>query len=481
MNAAAPWARVLLAPWQERRNQGAVWPFLALIGLMCALPLAGAAFAQMPAMNAFALAVLSIPLFGAWVWLVLSLMQQNQPNAARLVPGQRRTLRFVLGGTWLALTSLAALVGSAFGHASITAAAVGALLLLLLWIVRVPLLGFVFWLVPASSSRWAHTPVVEALLSPFTAAWRDQPEAALLAGLLAILIAALLSPFLVLRSGDARHVAAYRRRAKQSAAIRAGGAGPTGWRGGGGMLSEWFSQGTLGFYRRWLAHVSTQRHAAMLPRALLGLGPTTHWTGQLGQVPTFGSVAALVMFVLWLTNASAESTPVAAWGLSIGVLTFAVNVALQARTAIHGTRREQALIMLLPGMPRGRALNHGLAWRLSVQFVICWVLGVLVCVLALPLGDHVAWFAIYAAACLPLGALLWTDWSRVKAPTAISAVVPLMVVMPLALAAIALQAWMGVPARACVLVFVAAAAWLVVWRARRLTAAPSAFPAGRLA
>jgi hypothetical protein len=481
MNAAAPWVRVLLAPWQQRRNEGAVWPFLTFIGVLSASALVGAVVAPVPALRVFAWSVLSIPLFGGWVWLVLSLMQQNHPTAARLVPGQLRTLRRVLFGAWLALTSLAALFGSAFGHALAVAAGVGALLLLLMWIVRVPLLSLVLWIVPASSARWAHTPVAEAVLRRITAAWHRQPEELLLAGLLALLVAMLASVFLVLRAGGARHASAYLRRARQLAAVREGVAGPSSWRGGSGMLNEWLGQGALGFYRRWLARVSTQRRGAMLPRALLGLGPTTHWTGQLGQLVTFGGVAALVLFFLWQANAGADSIPVAAWGLAIGVLTFAANVALQARTAIHSTRREQALIMLLPGMPRGRALNQGLARRLSMQFIIGWAIGVLACVLLLPLGEHIDWFAIYAAACLPLGALVWTDWSRVKAPTAMSAVVPLMVVMPLVLVAIALQAWMNVPAWACVLVFAVAAVLLVARRARRLIDAPSAFPAGRLA
>jgi hypothetical protein len=480
MNATAAWARVLLAPWQQRRNQGAVWPFLVFIGVLSVAALGGAVFAPVLPLKVFALSVLSIPLFGAWVWLVLSLMQQNHPNAARLVPRQLRTLRQVLCGAWLAVTLTAALVGLAFGHALATAAGVGVLLLLLMMLMRVPLLGLFFWLVSVSISNWSHTPVAQAALRALTAVWPGQPDTIGLAFLLALCAVTLASPFVVLRSGGARHTSAYFRRARQLAAVREGVAWPASWRGSGGVLNDWLGQGALGFYRRWLAHVSTQRRGALLPRALLGIGPATHWSGQLGQLLTFGGVAVPVMFVLWQVNPGTNATPVAAWGLSIGVLAFAVNVALQARAAIHATRREQALIMLLPGMPRGVVLNRGLARRLSVQFIIAWAIGVLACVLVLPLGEHVDWFAICAAACLPIGAVIWTDWSRLEAPTATSAVAPLMVVMPLAVGAIAVQAWAGVPAWACVLVFVAAAVLLVAWRARRLMDAPGAFPAGRL-
>jgi hypothetical protein len=91
-----------------------------------------------------------------------------------------------------------------------------------------------------------------------------------------------------------------------------------------------------------------------------------------------------------------------------------------------------------------------------------------------------AWFAIYAAACLPIGALLWTDWSRVRAPTSMSGAAPLLATMPLALCAIAAQAWMGLAAWVSVLGFVVAALLIVAWRAWRMKDAPSAFPAGRL-
>ncbi|MEP6874876.1 MAG: hypothetical protein ABI887_10970 [Burkholderiales bacterium] len=477
MNAAAPWMRVLLAPWQQRRNQGAMWPWLLILGVVGVPALACLATPTSNLVRAVALNVLAMPLAGGWIWVLLNLMKQNHPTAARLVPGQLRTLRCVLFGAWLGFTGLGVLLGAAVGHPWAAAAGTALLLTLLMWLVRVPILGVFFWLVPASATHWAHTPVAESALRSLYAAWQGQPDRIVLTGAVTLLAAAGLTPF-VLRAGGSRHAQAYRRRVWQFASMPAGAAGRTSWHGS--VLSAWLGHGTSGLYRRWLATVGTQRSGPMLPRALLGLGPAIHWTGQLGQLLTFGGAAALVMFALWQANVDTSSIPVAAWGLSAGVLTFAVNVALQARAAIHGTRREQALMMLLPGMPRGRALNRGLARRLSAQFITSWALGVLACVAVLPLGDHLAWFAIYAAACLPLGALLWTDWSTLKPPTATSAVAPLMVVMPLALGAMAAQAWMDVPAWTCVLVFVVAAVWLVVWRAWRLADAPSAFPAGRL-
>jgi hypothetical protein len=473
MNAAAPWTRVLLAPWQQRRNQGSMWLFGLLLVVVGLIVLGVAAILPARAAAVLVVVVLSVPLFGGWSLLVLGLLHQNHPNTARLVPGQLRTLRCVLFVAWLVLTLLAALVGWAFGHPWSLAAGAALLLLLLMWVVRFPVLGLFLSPALALSVQWVHAPVVEAALRSFS----EAGQGLALTAIPALLAGASASSFLLLQGGGAKHAQAYGRRAKQLAALRTGGGSPAFWRAGGSVLGRWFGNSAASVYQPWLAHVSTRRTGAVLPRALLALGPTIHWTGLVGLLPGLGAVVAVVMFILWQIDAATDS--VAAWGLSIGVLTFAVNAAIQARAAIHATRREQALMMLLPGMPRGRALNRALAQHLSLQFIISWALGVLVCALLFPLREQLAWFAIYAAACLPLGALLWTDWSRVKAPTAASAVAPLLLVMLLALVAIALQAWAGVPAWACVLVFVAAAVLLMARRAQRVTDAPSAFPAGR--
>lgn len=481
MNAPSPSSRVLLAPWQQRRNQGSAWPLYLLAGLLGVPALAALVLAPAGAVTTVAVAVLAVPFFGGWIWLLLGLRQQNHPNAARLVPGHVRTLRRVMRAAWLAFTAFAMLLGIAIGHPWAMGAGAALMLTLLAWTLRTPLVGVVGWLALISNPLWLHTPAAQAALRPVLAAWHSQPDAIALAALSALLAAALASPFAVLRAGGAEHAQIYRRRARQLAAVRIGGGGPGSCRSVGGGLGRWTDAGATDFYRRWLARVGTRRAGAVLPRALLGLGPSIHWTGQFGQLLSFGGVAIAVLLVLWQASAGTDAIAVAAWGLSAGVLTFAVNVALQARAAIHGTRREQALMMLLPGMPRGRALNRALARRLSLQFLASWTLGVVASAAIVPSGtQEYGWFAIYAAACLPVGALLWTDWSRVRAPTAMSGAVPMMVVMPLAIGAIAAQAWMGVATWVSVLAFVVAAVLVVVWRAWRMKDAPSAFPAGRL-
>lgn len=477
MNAAAPWARVLLAPWQQRRNKGSMWPiglFIATVGLVA---LGLAAILEPRNVAEVVVMLLSAPLFSGWAWLAGGVFQQNHPNVAHLVPVQLRTLRRVLFGAWAACTLLSALVGWAFGHPWSVSASVASLLLLLTWMARFPVL-VVVWPALALTPLWSRAPLVEATLRAFSAAWQSWPEALALMAVVALLAAAVASAFLLLQGGGAKHAQAYRRRAIQLAALRVGGASPGCWRAGGGALGRWFGDSATIVYRPWLAHVTTQHTGDVLPRALLGLGPTIHWTGLVGLLPGVGLMVATTMLVLWHIGAARNS--LAAWGLSIGVLAFVVNMAIQARAAIHATRREQALMMLLPSMPRGGTLNRALARHLSLQFISSWALGLLVCALVFPLGAQLGWFAIYAAACLPLGALLWTDWSRVQAPTLLSTVLPAMFVMVGTLAAIALQAWIGVPAWACVLVFVVAAVLLVAWRTWRLLDAPSAFPAGRL-
>ena len=458
-----------------------MWPLYLLAGVMGLSALAALALGPTGPVAMIAVAVFAVPFFGAWMWLLFGLRQQNHPNVARLVPAQVRTLRRVMCAAWLGFTAVALLLGAAIGHPWGIGAGAALILTLSGWTVRAPLIGAVAWLAWVSNPLWLHTAPVQAALRPVLQAWHSQPDAIALAVLLVLLGAALTSPFAVLRDGGAKHVQAYRRRTQQLAAIRTGAVGAGSCRSVGGGLGRWVDAGAADFYRRWLARAGTQRACAVLPRVLLGLGPRIHWTGQLGQLLAFGGVAVAVMLVLWQAGADADTIPVVAWGLAGGLLTFAVNVALQARAVIHGTRREQALMMLLPGMPRGRALNAALARRLSLQFICSWALCVAVCAAIVPLGTkQFGWFAIYAAAFLPLGALLWTDWSRVPPPTAMSGIVPLLVVVVLTLCAIAAHAWVGVAAWISVLGFVLAAALLVAWRAWRMKDAPSAFPAGRL-
>ena len=115
MNALAAWRHVLLAPWQQRRNTGSLW-MLSVVPLMGGLPILVGWLSHKP--NAFRLGAaigLAMIVVGAWVLLLLSVLTQNQPASARLVPAHPARLRQVLFGAWLALSLVSSLAVAGTG------------------------------------------------------------------------------------------------------------------------------------------------------------------------------------------------------------------------------------------------------------------------------------------------------------------------------------------------------------------------------
>ena len=162
MTAHAGWQRVLLAPLQQRRNQGSRWFWPALV-VAALLVLAGAALLPHVPLAWAALTLLATLALGLWIALVSSLIVQNEPHAARLVPGHARALRRVLLVAGLAFLAVAGIVGAAFGHALPTLGATLLALLVVAWIVRMPALGMLGWIVPMLVSRASKSPAFEAM------------------------------------------------------------------------------------------------------------------------------------------------------------------------------------------------------------------------------------------------------------------------------------------------------------------------------
>ena len=479
MTKHAAWTRVLLAPWQQRRNQGSLWSLALIAAMVASLTLAASVFIPQVPLMITAAALALPPMSGAWAWFFLSLMLQNHPHAARFVPGHLRTLRTLLVVVWLLFTGVAALFGWAFGHAGLAAGAAALAMLLVAWLVRAPWLGAVVWIATASSPHWTRTRIWTTLNAQSNTAWHRQPTLVVCVLVIALLAAAVVSGMVLLQAGGRRHARRYRAREQQRAAVRPGALDAR-WKSVG--AAAWLRDAASWPYRHWLVRVSAQRDGAVLPRALLGLGPGIHWTGQLGQAMTSIALAGLILLVAWqiYPDTNFVSSSGVAWGLAFGVMSLSFVSALQARAAIHVTRREQALLMLLPGMPQGPLLNRQLARRLMCQFIGWWVLSVSVCLLFLPRDDmSIGWAITFATACLPIGATVWSDWSRIRAPTPLSGVAPLLLAMLATAGAIAAQLLLGVAVLWCALAFATVAVMLAAWRGWRLQRAPSAFPAGR--
>jgi hypothetical protein len=172
-------------------------------------------------------------------------------------------------------------------------------------------------------------------------------------------------------------------------------------------------------------------------------------------------------------------------GIVIGLTTAGLSIVFTLPKSLWVSRREQALLVLLPGMPQGRALNRavaalqlrhaGIAWLATAVFTtaLAWLAGsalaLCVPVAALPIGvwwlmrapAHVgppsAWkdvapvFAYIAAGLLLMVGVRQQPWDSFEAVAALAA------------AAVVLSLLLG------------------AWRWRRLAAAPTALPAGRLA
>jgi hypothetical protein len=156
--------------------------------------------------------------------------------------------------------------------------------------------------------------------------------------------------------------------------------------------------------------------------------------------------------------------------------------------ALDASRREQALVALLPGVPAGAALNRLLVTRLS----FCYLTVVLMMPIALGvIGAVLTWaqvplrwsdlhpkIVVAPLVCLPLTGLLWKDWSRAKPLTRLHDTVAIHgLPMGVAAAVVWFGGWTSLLLTAAVSVL-ATGLWCA-WRWRQLETLPSALPAGR--
>jgi len=166
-------------------------------------------------------------------------------------------------------------------------------------------------------------------------------------------------------------------------------------------------------------------------------------------------------------------------GMAIGIAV--VLPTLSSRSALYSTRREQALLMLLPGMPRGAALNQRLARRQMLQFLVSWA--VVAVLMRLILDDSNAAKVVhgYVVCWLPAGLLLWRDWSRLPRPTAVKTMMPVLgSMLGLGLSS-ATMLWLKWSPDLLLVVVALTTLALGAWRWQRLARYPQAFPVSRRA
>jgi hypothetical protein len=160
---------MLAMPWQQHRNRASMWPLGVLAGALVALPpLLGVLVSPVVARDA-AVVCWIIVVIAIWVTTALSLMLQNEPVAARLVPGHVSRLRILLSLSWVVATLAISLAfGLAYGLAAHAIIFVGTGVLLLLFALRWPVLWLPWWLLswalPSSVPWWERNAPARALL-----------------------------------------------------------------------------------------------------------------------------------------------------------------------------------------------------------------------------------------------------------------------------------------------------------------------------
>lgn len=464
------WRLILAHSLQQRRNQHG-WRSAAGVLALVALPaLAAMAWGGSTQRLLVPLGLSVAVVVTAWCLLVGNLLLQNQPHAARLVPGHVGRLRQVLLLAWLlaSLVVTAALLagGLTLGPAWLLAAGGLALLGLLVrwplgWI-PVSLLPFPWaWLLPAGG--WSEV----------TAVLQQHP-------LRVVALSGLIAPLLLagmLGDGGRAHRSSHARAQRWRDMARSDGT----WQASGkvGLLAGLMN----GPYRQQLQRLSAQPGPhTVAGRLMLGLGPAVHWTAQLSGTVLYGGILVLVCLgSLWIPISFADFLRAGSFGLTIGLMSALMSPLTSLGRALARTRAEQGLLVLLPGVPRGRALNQLLARQWLRQFGLTWLggLAVAVAVMAYSGAPRELLLPFLLAYLLPI-ATVWGDWSRQPAGGHGAARVVLAVVLT-AFFGYALVRWQGVPLGLIAAVQLAVAG-AVGWRAWRLQmAAPQALPVGRLA
>jgi hypothetical protein len=471
---AWPWAGVWRAIWQQRRNQGGlpwsiVLPVLLLVAALILWP-------RVPHAVVWTLVCVlgGALLLGAWWLALMALAMQNHPTAARLVPAQVTQLRLAFLIGWAGVSAIVGLAAAcSIGQPLRAVAGAAAVQLVVALIVRWPAAGVLVWLLSSTVRLWLPPSLARGIGRALRDHVLDRPVV-----LLALAVAmALVGMRVLIQAGGAAHQGNYQRRARWVEAMNLRGRGNLSARvtwlpGGANAIFTWP-------YRSWFRFLLARPSASPMARAWLVLGPGGHWTNQclaaLYLLVVFG-----VLALIYLPQLRSAHVPAAGLvGPGIGVLMTALSPVFQA-PVFEQTRREQALLMLAPGMPRGRALNRAIALRQGVQLALAWTLAtVLLVTLAGYFRSDVRFGLAIALGGLPVVPVAWRDWARMK-PVTPGTQVAWMLMMVASLGTcvgaylLHVPLWVIAPGVAAVTLAAGR------WRWRRATHAPVAWPTGRL-
>ncbi len=429
-----------------------------------------------------------------WWGAFMALQAQNHPVAARLVPGQLRQLREVA----LALMLTIALVDGVLmqlvvGHWLAWAILSTAACLLFSILIRWPMLWLTVWIIPSTASTWWKTPTWQTLMAVMQDWHARQPvtQAALAIGLMSVVMWRLFQSGGPSHGGQYQRAAALRQAMKEQAfSGRAANLFPE------GRFARLF-RGLFCWLRNlWCHHLVRSARptaASALARAELVGSPSTHWSMVVGT--SLVIIAGMAVFFLVGYSLAGDGDRAlkglrsALGGFSFGLMSMLINPVMSAPAALYKRRREQALLMLLPTMPRGEALNRGLARRQMIQFISCLGFGLLI-VSGLQFGwrlqgphasdEMLSMMSVhYATLALPASLILWRDWSKQREPNSahtallVMALVGGMVVLGAVMPMLGISAWVMLGVSAALTALVAMIRW------RRVVKLPTFWPTGR--
>lgn len=490
--SAVPSMGPLIAPWLWARNEHSRpgrWLRAAFWLAVLVLPMAAAMrWAPAPVAAILVAVWLALALLALWSWQFAALLRLDHPSHARLVPGHAAGLRATALALWAGATVTgAAAVSALLTWAPLPARTVAGLELLPLALVAA---GALHYLV-ALALRWPLLWLLPALL-PFAGSlplapvrtvqpvWQARPWLACAA----LLVAMALALVALFGRGDAAHARTWAQRERWRRITQAGMIGQKPTLAAYGRWGEWLGAPWQHLADAWLARATRQAQptaASAMTRAEIVLHGAQHWVRQLGVlVPLLLGLTAIFTLVAWHVGGAPPKQVFANGhiGMGVGLLSMVLGAVVSLPGALWMSRREQALLMLLPGMPRGAALNRTLAWRQARHFLLLWGLTV-------PAYLGLAWAAqapqVLALPVLVLTSMswLWRNAARQREPSVTSALLPFVLCLVPGIAAVALLREMPELSRPLLGGAAVVATVLLVWRWRQVSRWPQALPAGR--
>lgn len=483
----APYSQILLAPFRQRRHTGELWIWLALAALILLLALGlGISNDWEAARLTLGIAVLPALLI-LWCICFSSLRNQNHPNAARLVPDHVARLRRCAVGLMLGLTLLVTALYSPFtGKPLLWALAAASTMVMFAICMRWWWLWIVFSILP-SFGVWSP---LNALFAQFWAGMKQwylmQPLS--LAGLALLVLPWVLTR--LLQEGGPNHRSSYLRLEHLRQILNPQKQGATNAKNLGAFghfMARLFTWPQPLWRAHLLRHAKLDARSAMARAELVSMGGL-HWTAITGALSVL--LLALALIALWMQLRYqpdwSEIGRNGNYGIQIGIVCSALNPLLGLMGNLYRSRREQALLMLLPGMPKGASLNHRMAKRLLLQFYLQWTMALALVAAISSLGgepvySRLGYFALLAV--LPMGALLLRNWSKQNTPSP-SAMALLIMAGVLGSGLFFALAWLGLGMKTLAAASVLITVCTLLWRWRRYVQADqnlSYMPVGRWA